>query len=232
MKIKQFTLGRIGLLVEALLSVCIFVNGAILTTEDFSLDDGGWATRDGEMTVTRDAGNEWMQGTFAGQGFPIPQTDAFRLDSGTDFLDDYTSAGITQIQLQMYAADVLPSDLFIRLIDGANVFSYQFSPLGAMLNNWATFTVDLTWSFGWSGPGSSQFTNALTGIDAIEIQLSRNGTGAQSYYFDNFQTLDTEIDEGGPPSAVPEPASVSLIALMGVSFLIFRRRAARPVRVR
>jgi hypothetical protein len=71
---------------------------ALLTVDPFG-SLGGWYSRDGEMTVSHNAGGGnpggAMQGSFASQFFPIPQTDAFRLDTGsatptqaTNFLGD------------------------------------------------------------------------------------------------------------------------------------------------
>jgi hypothetical protein len=59
---------------------------AVLALEDFSVDPG-WMDRDpGEMTVTHNAGignpAGSLQGTFAAQGAPLPEVDAFRIDGG------------------------------------------------------------------------------------------------------------------------------------------------------
>ncbi len=193
---------------------------AALYLEDFETDIGV-VNRDGIMTVTHDAGNEWMVGSFPLQGFPIPQSDAFVIDSA-QFTGSY--AGLTQIRFQMYAVNVLPSDLFIRIIDGANVFSYQFNPIAGMFNNWQTFTVDLAWSFGWSGPSELDFNTALTSVDQIEIQLSRNTGVLQEYHLDNLETLNTDLGGGGGgPSAVPEPSTISMLLFVVMLGLIMRR---------
>ncbi len=199
--------------------------GAILYLEDFDDGANGWGTRDGEMTVAHDGGNEWMQGSF-GASF-LPQNDAFRISSGSNFTGDYSGNGLTQIRFELFSEDVLPSDLFFRMIAGADIFEYQFATINN-LNNWQSFTLNLVWSFGWSGPGEAQFNSALTSVDAIEIQLTRNGTGVQNYYLDNVETLDTELGDPGAPGAVPEPVSVGLFA-MGVVFLLaVRRMYVRP----
>lgn len=197
---------------------------AMLYLEDFDDGANGWTDRDaGEMTVSHDAGNEWMDGSY-GASF-LPQTDAFS-GTGSNFTGDYSGNGLTQISFQLYSDDVLPSDLFFRIIDGANIFSYQFSSINN-LNSWQTFTVDLQWSFGWSGTSEAAFNSALTSVDSLEIQLTRNGTGAQSYYLDNIQTLDTEIGAPGAPGTVPEPAAFSLFALGSAMIFGLRRFLAR-----
>lgn len=196
--------------------------GAIVTTETFDADIGV-TDRDGFMTVGYDGGNDWMTGTFAFQAFATPQVDAFVVTDG-NFTGNYTGAGITQIRFQMYAVNVLPSDLFIRIVDGANVFSYQFNPITSMNMNWGTFTVDLAWSYGWSGPSEFDFNNALLSVDQIEIQVARNTGVAQEYRFDNLQTLDTEIGGGGGPSAVPEPNTITILTAFAVMGLVLRRQ--------
>ncbi len=194
-------------------------NAAILTTEDFTTDPGNVTDRDGNMTVAHN-GSGYMTGTFASQAFPSPETDAFNITI-PDFMGDYSGNGLTQIAFDFFAVNVVPSDLFIRLIDGSNVFSYQFTTLALGANS---FTVDLVYSFGWTGLNSGAFATALTSIDAIEIEMTRSGTGAQEYRLDNLQTLNTPLGGGGGPSAVPEPNTLSFIALVVAGGLAWRRR--------
>ena len=210
-----------SLLVAGMIPLVIGMNApaAILHLEEFAADIGV-ASREGIMSVVHDGGNDWMTGSFSAQGFAFPQTDALVINDG-NFTGSY--AGLTQIRFQMFAVNVLPSDLFIRIIDGANVFSYQFNPIAGMFNSWETFTVDLAWSYGWSGVSEAAFNTALTSVDQIEIQLSRNGSGAQVFRLDNVETLDTLLSGGGGPSAVPEPNTMSLIFLIA-AFLVSIRR--------
>jgi hypothetical protein len=222
---------RNGLLLAALaalLHVSCPAPAAILYTEDFNPDANGWGGRDAIMNVTHDAGNFWMQGVFTSQFFPVPQTDAFVIDSGTDFLGNYVTPGITQISFDLVAMNFLPSDLFIRLIDGSKVFSYQFSPV----NMSATYVVNLAWSFGWTGTSESDFNTALTSVDALEIQLTRNGMGEQIFRLDNVQTLNTDIGGGGGggDSVVPEPGTLSLFALALAYVGYHRHRMRKPAR--
>lgn len=210
-----------GFVVGMLLAGAAVCPGAMLYLEDFDPDAGGWVDRDaGDMTVSHNAGN-YMVGAF-GATF-LPQADAFRIASGSNFLGDYVTPGLTQLRFDFYAVNVLPSDLFIRIIDGANIFSFQFNPIN--VGSWETFTVDLAWSYGWLGLSEAAFNTALTSVDMIDIQVSRSGTGAQSYYLDNVQTLDTDIgDPGAPDSAIPEPTTVSLFMVVGALMVFARRR--------
>lgn len=200
--------------------------GAIMVLEEFNGGANGWADRDGVMSDSWDGGNLWMVGSFGSQAFPIPQTDAFRINSGTDFLGNYTTPGLTQIRFDLYAEDVLPSDLFIRLVNGSDVFSYQFNLGSMIIDDWTTFTVNLDWTYGWSGPSQSAFNTALGagGVDQLEIQLTRNGTGGQSFYLDNVETLDTDIGGGGGNGVVPEP-NQALLMVMGVVVIYSMRRS-------
>jgi hypothetical protein len=215
------------LCLAATLRVTSSVDAAVLYVEDFDPNIAGWTGRDGEMTVSHDAVNYWVAGSFAASF--LPQDDAFRIDTGTDFLGNYTSGSanhpLTQISFDFYAANVLPSDLFMRIIDGVNTFSYQFTPLNGALMNWKTFTVNLDWSYGWSGLSEAAFNAALTSVDKLEIQIARRGTGAQTFYLDNVRTLNTDIGGGEPGDAVPEPSIFGLILI--AAFLIGALRRSR-----
>ncbi len=203
--------------------------GALLYLEDFSSGAAGWSSRDGELSVSPfDNGtDQYLVGNF-GNSF-LPQTDAFRIASGSDFLGDYTGSGLTQISFDFYAVNVLPSDLMIRIVDGSNAFTYQFNPLpGALLGSWVTFTVDLAWSYGWSGLSEASFNTALTSVDAVEIQVTRSGSGTQQYYLDNVQTLDTDISGGGGPGGViPEPSTMALFVTAVGVMTVIRRKMGR-----
>lgn len=218
--------------VLALAGLMARAEGAVLYLEDFTDTDGGWETRDGEMSVSNDGVNDWLVGSFSAQPFfPVPETDAFLIDSGGNFLGGYSTASpnpLTQLRFRLMANDVLPSDLFIRLVNGGDVFSYQFN-LGAMtIGNWSTFTVNLDWGYGWSGPSESAFNSALGagGVDQLEIQLTRSGTGAQLYYLDDVETLDTNLGGGGG-SVVPEP-NQALLLILGTVVVYSMRRSFLP----
>ena len=204
--------------------------GAVVYTEDFGSGANGWGDRDsGEMGVSHQGSvgvpaSAAMQGSFAAQGVNIPQTDAFRISSGANFIGNYNTKGngLTQIQFDLFADDIVPSDLFIRLIDGSNTFSYQFNLGSFAINTWTTFSINLTWSAGWSGLSEGAFNTALGSVDALEIQLTRNNTGAQLYYLDNITTLDTDLGGGGGGSAVPEPGTGLLFLGAMVLFAVRR----------
>lgn len=208
------------------------------------MDLAGWEDRDsGEMALAYDATNDRMTGSFGSQVFPSPQTDAFHIDSGTNYIGNYNDLGITQLSFDLYAEHVLPSDLMIRLVSGTDTFTYQFVLNALAVDSWNTYSGDMVWSYGWDGTSESSFNTALTDIDAVEIQITRLGTGAQAYYVDNITTYDTELDPdpggGGGDSVVPEPQTMSLLVMASLFLLHFLPhkktrpaplpRATRPV---
>lgn len=202
---------------------------AVLYTETFEGGANGWTGAGGDMTVTPQASvgspaSGAMQGVFAAQGFPIPQTDSFMIDSGTDFLGSYNT--LTGFTFDLFAESVLPSDLSVRIWSGANVFFYATSL--ALMNPgvWTTFEVPLTYSAGWQDGGEVAFLNALDNVTRVEVQLTRNGTGEQYFYLDNFGTLNTGIGGGGG-SAVPEPSTGLMLGLVGGLLLSLRKRVWR-----
>ena len=207
------------------------IQGAVMIVEDYSGGANGWGDRDAGvgMSVSHDGGSFWMVGSFASQGFPIPETDAFAINTGSDFLGNYLTGTpnhpLTQIKFDLFADDVLPSDLFIRLVNGTDVFSYQFSLASMNINTWTPFSINLDWTAGWSGPSQPAFNTALGagGVDQVEIQLSRNGTGLQTYFLDNVSITNTPLNGGGGNQAVPEPNQFLLLVLGGVLVYSLRR---------
>mgnify|MGYP003605714709 CR=1 FL=1 len=200
---------------------------AILDIEDFEGGAAGWTDREvGGMTVSHEAAvgspaSGAMQGLF-GASF-LPQTDAFTLSSGGSFLGTY--AGLTGFTFDLFAQDVLPSDAALRLISGGDTFFIPLN-LGSMtIGFWNPFTVSLTYGSGWQG-GASAFNTMLqvSGVDQVELQITTGGSGAQSFFFDNFGTTGDDLGGGGDPvSAVPEPSSVSTMLLLGCLALLARR---------
>lgn len=192
--------------------------GAVLYLEEFNVDAAGWGDRDsGEMSVSYDGTNDRMVGSFAASF--LPMSDAFRITSGLNFMGNYVTPGLTQISFDLVSVNVLPSDLFIRIFSGSDLFTYQFNPV----NLSDTYVVNLDWNAGWNGLNEAAFNAALTSVTALEIQIARNGSGAQTYYLDNVQTLDTDLGGGGGGSAVPEPNMVSMFVLAVAVFSGLRR---------
>lgn len=206
-----------------------YASAVILIDHDFAADSQNWGDRDaGEMDVnwTGSLGNPSgsMQGDFADNIF-TPETDAFQLTTG---LGDLTQGGLydlTQFNFQFYAQDVTPSDLILRFGNGSFTFFTGFTVPG--IGQWYSFSASLASVAGWFGGTQSDFDNTLANTTFIELQVTRSGSDAQTYFFDNFQLQGNE-DDGGDPgggggSSVPEPNTVNLIVSVAIIVLAMRR---------
>jgi hypothetical protein len=195
------------------LGFSVSVQAAVFYTETFSGSLNGWTDRDpGEMSVAYQSGfgdpAGSARGQFGNQLFPVPQTDAFRIDSGSsggaftgNYWDSY--AGFTGFKFNFYATNVLPSTLSIRFGDGTNVFTGALSWQVLSTGSWYTVRVPLDYYNGhvaWFGGTAAQFSNALSAVSFIDIEITRNGTGTQRYFVDNFSLVDELL-------FVPEPTS-------------------------
>ena len=207
---------------------------ALIELEDFSAGNAGWGDRDvDEMTVSwnNSFGNAAgsMQGTFGAQGAPSPETDAFRLTTGP-FVGDLTDSGNltpTAFIFDFYSANILPSDLIIRIGDGVNTFFRGLTSLLPAVTTWGSITASLSYA-GWFGGSQVAFESALGNITFIELQITRNGEDEQTYYFDNFSyhandANDPDPGNGGGPSVIPEPAAMQLMVFVGALLLSLRR---------
>ena len=207
---------------------------AVLGTETFGGGISGWVDRDvDEMTVSYNAGfgnaAGSLQGLFEAQGASSPETDAFRITAGSSggmFTGDYWTdvPGFTAWTFSFYADDILPSDLLIRFNDGVNTFVRSVLSQVTAQDNWYSVTVPLTY-VGWLGGSASAFSNALSNVTFIDVQLTRNGTGAQSYFLDNFTLSDTAA------TSVPEPSTAGLLLASVAVLRAARKRGSRTRQV-
>lgn len=207
---------------------------AVLGTETFGGGQSGWVDRDvDELTVSYNAGfgdlAGSLQGSFEAQGASSPETDAFRItaaSSGGMFTGDYWTdvPGFTAWTFSFYADDILPSDLLIRFNDGVNTFVRTVLSQVVAQDTWYTVTVPLTYA-GWVGGSAAAFSNALSNVTFIDVQLTRNGTGAQDFFLDNFTLSDTA---GG---AVPEPSTAGLLLASVAVLRAARKRGGRARQV-
>lgn len=208
---------------------------AVLSTETFGSGSSGWVDRDPvEMTVSYNAGfgntAGSLQGSFASQGSPAFESDAFRAtaaSSGGAFSGDFytTYPTFSAITFDFLAMDILPSTLIFRIGDGVNTFLYNVNPQLNALATWNNISVSLAYSGNWLGGSAAQFSNVFNNVTFMDVQVARNGTGAQDYFVDNF-TLHGGTQPGG--ESVPEPNSIGLL-LVGVGTM-FRLRRHLPGR--
>ena len=215
-----------------LMALSLNARAAVVTLESFGTA-AGWTGGDGDqgagMSVGYNGGignpDGSLQGTFAEQVWEFPETDSFMINSGTDFLGNYTAAGITGFQFDLRGS-VVPSDLALRIWSGASTFFYALN-LGSMVaNNWSTFTVPLQYNYGtgWQSDGEAAFLLALNNVTRVDVQVTRNGSAEQSFFLDNFATLNTPFVDPGA-SAVPEPSTGLLVIYLGALLFGIRRRA-------
>ena len=224
----------VALATGALVGWAAEAGAAVLGTETFGGGLSGWVDRDAdELDVTYNAGfgdlAGSLQGSFDAQGASSPETDAFRItaaSSGGMFTGDYWTdvPGFTAWTFSFYADDILPSDLLIRFNDGVNTFVRTVLSQVVAQDTWYTVTVPLTYA-GWVGGSASAFSNALSNVTFIDVQLTRNGTGAQDYFLDNFTLSDTA---GG---AVPEPSTAGLLLASVAVLRAARKKGSRARQV-
>lgn len=214
------------------LAFAMGAQGATVYTSAFSANDEGWVDRDAsEMAVSHAGGfgnpAGSLRGDFAAQGIPSPESDAFRANSGTAsgaFVGDYSAINATALKFNFYAADVTPSDLVLRFNGASYTFFRSLGSLVTGVGSWYSITVPLTWDASWIGSGAANFATALASVQWVDVQVTRSGTGSQTYYMDNFELKNTPLDNGGGGGgAVPEPRT-GIFALWIGALLLSRRK--------
>ena len=190
--------------------------GASYTTETFTGASNGWTDRDaGEMEVAyagsvgNPAGS--LGGTFADQGgFGFPEDDAFRATAAASsgaFTGNYwaTVPGFTSWRFDFLAADILPSALTVSFSDGVNTFTRGILDQVTLLGQWNQILVPLVSFSGWLGASDAAFTSALGAVTQVDINVDRNGSGAQAFYVDNMRISNAAV--------APEPTTGMLLGL-------------------
>jgi hypothetical protein len=215
--------------------------GAVLSTDDFLAGNEGWADRDAGVDMTvgwtgvgpgfgNPAGS--MQGTFGAQGVPASEVDAFRLSGVGDLWGANPGYSLDSFTFDFYSDDILPGDLIFRINGSGGTFIRNIASYATSLDSWQGVTVSLGYS-GWLGGTEASFSNTLGSVNWIDIQVARNGTGAQTYYFDNFILNGTlgGGGGGGGSSAVPEPNTLLLLSMAGAGLISVRRHVLKTGRM-
>lgn len=206
--------------------------GAQLSTDTFDSGQDGWLDRSaGNMTVTHDPLNGYgglgsLRGSFASQALAFVQTDAFRATNttyGGAFTGDYLATNARSLTFDFKADATLPSDLYIRMNGNGSLFFYSVGAQITALGAWKSIVVPLDYAFGWVGGSQTAFSNMLSDVQFVDVQITRNGTSAQNYWMDNFTLSANAL------SLVPEPGT-GFLALAGVALLFSRRRIRRWLR--
>ena len=171
--------------------------GVVTCTETWATATAGWVDRDAvEMVVshTAEAGRPAgaLVGVFALQsGVPVPETDAFRAttnSSGGGFTGNYWEhqSSFHGWSFDFQAGEVTPSTLQVRFGGGGSVFFANVLPQVGPAGSWRTIQTPTTHAGGWFGGTAAQWTNALSNVEWVEVQVARNGAEEQRYYLDNF----------------------------------------------
>lgn len=187
---------------------------------------GGPATGGGSPS-----GNGSFEGSFDAIGVPAPEFGTLRI-TDTGFLTDYSSTypGYASYSLGFaFYGSVLPADLTLTIGNGMDTYIYNAAPQVTSAGSW--HSVYVPFSSGWFGSGSS-ISSPLNGMTYIDVTWSRNGTGAQQYYFDDFTLFgDDTGGGGGGGSAVPEPNTLLLLSLAGMCLVSARRHLRKAGRI-
>lgn len=186
----------------------------------------GWTGVGTDMTVTYSGvaglppGS--LSGTFGSQAIPASEVGAFHATgaaSGGGFTGDYWSdvPGWTGWTFNFLAADILPSSVQLRLHGNGWTAWYNVT---AQINNvgqWQSVSVPSVYTAAWVPPGNEvNWSNALSAVEWIEVQVARAGEDEQSYFLDNFRIAMNEL---GGSAAIPEPDYALMMALFMLMLL-------------
>lgn len=137
-----------------------------------------------------------LGGSYAAQAVAFPETDAFVADALASrgwFTGDYFAGGLspTELKFSFHAEDMLPSSLILRFlgVDGGvdRTFFTSLTPDLVSTGAWHHFEIPLAFDPNvWVGGTGGAFTNSLGDVQWMELRITRNGTGEQRYYLDDF----------------------------------------------
>ncbi len=161
--------------------------GAEIHTEAFAGGAGGW-TASGSLQVA--AVDEGLRGSFAAQGFPVPESGSFVANptaSGGAFAGDYAAAGIQLVGFSFMARDVLPSAALVRWTGPSASFFRSFAGHVTRTGVWYRLAFPLKEEYAgrWIGGGAEAFAAGLADVRSLEIQLTRTGVASQRYEVDD-----------------------------------------------
>lgn len=170
--------------------------------EKWPSSTSGWLDRDaGKMAVSwaNIGSGGALNGAFAAQGLGFPESDAFRAtntSSSGKFVGDYRAGGLVPLYLRFgfIAQDVLPSAVQCRLRGAGVTFFWFVTNNISALGTWYLISVPLDTTNGWVGGTETEFSNTLSSVDWVEVQVTRNGTSAQNFNIANFSRVSLVPD--------------------------------------
>jgi len=187
-------------------SVASWGGGAIVSNPGTG---GTGGAHDGYLLITTPNGSQHNLGSDSG---------------GSEYLGDWTVAGITQVRL--WLNDVGADDpLEMHFVIGksfTNVWQYNVGFLPP-LHQWAEFVVDLSSSANWTHIiGTGTFAQALQNVDRVLVRHDKTPYAQQPDPLDGDVGLDhvlltngtVGVDPGGDPEGSIVPRALSLAAPM------------------
>ena len=220
------------------LALGVTVRGAQIYTETFTGGNSGWTDRDGIMNSDSagspaNSDGSSLVGSFSLQGTPSPQTDAFRAVAGSSsgsFVGNYWTgaANFTGFQLSFMAQDIAPllaGDVQVRFRGNGNTYFYNIGSYIPSAGSMFSINVPLTYTSGWHG-NAGAFSNALSNVQWVDVQVSRGTTAAQTYYLGGFALTDQ------PMTFVPEPGSLMMVLLGSWLVLTVREKRRKQHKLR
>ncbi len=196
----------------------------------------GWTNSAGEVVQdnpgtggnTGGGSDGYMRILFPDQGgFPQAQEDtvysAEVADSG-DYQQYYAALQISFDFLAQNYAPASPALYFQSSVGGSDIWMHSFDYAAASVGSWEEFVVSFnynpsTW-VSQGGGDATAFYNALSAVDWVGINLSRNldDSGDQYYGIDNWRY------------SVPEPGSMCMlgVALGSLAVTLRKRKKKEP----
>ena len=170
---------------------------ASLATETFTDTNGGWqGLTNSPMVLTNltSGGNPggYLRGSFSAIGIPTPDAGAFvvtgRLASA-NFIGDYMGVEAHLLGFDFRANEVVPgvNGLRINIFSGTKFMVRRLNAIVTATGVWYRIRLPLLAPElgGWE-ENDLPFSSIMTNVTRLEIEITRNGTGAQTYLLDNF----------------------------------------------
>ena len=194
---------NIWIVAGTIMAMCYwpFAWAAAVYTETYSDGLAGW-TNVGSVQLTTT--NHALRERFAAQSIPVPETGSFvatNTSSAGAFTGDYVAAGVQLIGFSFMAKEVLPSSALVRWIGPTSSYFQSFSSYVVATGIWYKMAFSLANGAAgqWSGGAVEGYADALLDVRGLEIQVTRAGMGAQSYYIDDVFT--DALPVGSPNAA-------------------------------